>query len=404
MLYNHAAHLVTPFPNPIAVESSSIAVIGPGEERREQVVVALAGHSGTQISEFHSYRQALNDFPGLLEKKYEVVIIDVETGPDDALELVENFCAQGTATVMVYSAKASPDLIMRSMRAGAREFLTIPLPPGAMAEALDRASSRRQTARIPKKTEGRLLTMMGAKGGAGVTTLACNFAVALAEESGQKTLLIDLDLPLGDAALNLGIAAEYSTIDALQAFDRLDSSFLSKLLVKHSSGVSVLAAPGTFIHYHAANTAIDRLLSVARNDFDNVVIDVGSRLDLTGTMMFAEDAAIYLVTQAGISELRNSNRLISQFFGGTGPTLEIVINRYEARGRAISEEQITKALTRPVQWRIPNDYPAVQRMQVDATPLTQGDSQIARQIRKMARSVTGQAEVETKRRRFSLFK
>jgi MinD-like ATPase involved in chromosome partitioning or flagellar assembly len=57
---------------------------------------------------------------------------------------------------------------------------------------------------------------MGAKGGAGVTTVACNFAVALAQEPGQKTLLIDLDLPFGDAALNLGVISEFSTIDALQ--------------------------------------------------------------------------------------------------------------------------------------------------------------------------------------------
>ena len=94
---------------------------------------------------------------------------------------------------------------------------------------------------------GKLLAFMGAKGGTGVTTLACNFAVALAQEPGENTLLIDLDLPLGDAALNLGIVAEFSTIDALQVADRLDGSLLSQLLVKHSSGLSVLAAPGKFL-------------------------------------------------------------------------------------------------------------------------------------------------------------
>ena len=78
---------------------------------------------------------------------------------------------------------------------------------------------------------------MGAKGGAGVTTLACNFAVALAQDPSQKTLLIDLDLPLGDAALNLGIIAEFSTIDALQAAaSGWMGVFLSRLLVKHELG------------------------------------------------------------------------------------------------------------------------------------------------------------------------
>ena len=193
----------------------------------------------------------------------------------------------------------------------------------------------------------------------------------------QKTLLIDLDLPLGDAALNLGIIAEYSTVERLQAMpSRLDGSFLSKLLVKHSSGVSVLAAPGRFPQYQPTDEAIDKLLAVARQEFDNVVVDVGSKIDLTGTALFKEATTIYLVTQAGIPELRNSNRLISQFFSAGGPKLEIVINRYETRTLGVSEEHITKALTRPAQWKIPNDYASVRRMQITATPLALGDSPI----------------------------
>ena len=70
---------------------------------------------------------------------------------------------------------------------------------------------------------------LSAKGGSGVTTLACNFAVSLAQESRQRTLLIDLNLPLGDAAINLGIKAEYSIVSAFQNSSRLDSNFLSPL-------------------------------------------------------------------------------------------------------------------------------------------------------------------------------
>ncbi len=248
-----------------------------------------------------------------------------------------------------------------------------------------------------------MFVFLGAKGGAGVTTLACNFAVAVAQESGQSTLLIDLDLPLGDAALNLGIAAEYSTINALQDYSRLDAALLTKLLSKHSSGVSVLAAPGKFPQFHATNEAIDRLLKVARQGFDNVVVDVGSRLDLTGTALYKDASTIYLVTQAGIPELRNSNRVISQFFTAGGPKLEIVINRYEPRSLGVTEEHITKALTRPAQWKIPNDYPAVRRMQNTATPLALEDSPISRLIHDMARSVTGQVKEQPKKKGFSLF-
>ena len=81
---------------------------------------------------------------------------------------------------------------------------------------------------------------------------------------------------------------------------------------------------------------------MARQEFDNVVVDLGSKLDLMGTAAYKEATTVYLVTQASIPELRNSNRLISQFFAGAAPKLEIVINRFEPRALGVSEEHITK--------------------------------------------------------------
>ena len=249
------------------------------------------------------------------------------------------------------------------------------------------------------KAAGKLLTVMGAKGGAGATMLACNLAVALAQEKNQKTLLIDLDLPLGDAALNLGVVTEFSTIDALEATDRLDGRFLSQLLVKHSTGLSLLAAPGKFVQYEASAGSIERLIQVARQEFDNVVLDMGSKLDLMGTAAYREASTVYLVTQASIPELRNSNRLISQFFSGSIPKLEVVINRFEMRTMGVSEEHINKALTRPAQWKIPNDFASVRKMQIHATPLVLEDSPITRQIKKMAKAITGEQRPPSRRRR-----
>jgi Flp pilus assembly CpaE family ATPase len=65
-------------------------------------------------------------------------------------------------------------------------------------------------------------------------------------------------------------------------------AFCTSCLIKHSSGVSVLAAPGKFPQFHATNEAIDKLMTVARQEFDNVVVDVGSRLDLTDTALFKD--------------------------------------------------------------------------------------------------------------------
>jgi len=381
----------------------SIALIGPEEHRRREVASALAGSQAAVTREFSSYPPDLDDVARLLEQHYDVVIVDLDSNPEYALDLVESVCTSGTATVMVYSAQADAELLVRCMRAGAREFLTLPLAPGAMDEALVRASVRRPAVSLTRKTIGRLLVFLGAKGGAGVTTLASNFAVSLAKESGKSTLLIDLDLPLGDAALGLGITAQYSTVNVLQNFSRLDSTFLSTLLTKHSSGLSVLAAPGKFAQAPVSNEAVDKLLAVARQGFDYVVVDAGSRLDLAGTALFDESSTVYLVTQVGIAELRNSNRLVTEFFTGRGPKLEIVINRYNPRSLEVDEEHITKALTRPAQWKIPNDYAAVRETQNTATPLTLGNSPISRTIRQMARSACGLPLNPEKKKGFKLF-
>ena len=111
------------------------------------------------------------------------------------------------------------------------------------------------------------------------------------------------------------------------------------------------------------------------------------------------------MTQTGIPELRNSNRLISQFFQPGGPKLEIVINRYEARALGVTEEHLEKALTRPADWKIPNDYAAVRRMQVNATPLTDLNAPIGRMIQKMAAAAAGTSELagQSKKKGFGIF-
>jgi pilus assembly protein CpaE len=401
---NPSSYSESPFPGSIGVEDLSIAVISPSEEHRIEALHALAGCAGAYVSEFSSYVPGVGDLPMALDEECDVIIIDLDGDAEAALDLVETIGANGGATVMVYSEGSDPELLVRCMRAGAREFLTIPFSHDLVADALVRAAARRPATRPARKPAGKMYAFLGSKGGAGTTMLACNFAVALAKESGERTLLIDLDLPLGDAALNLGIAAEFSAIDALQQVDRLDGKFLDQLLVKHSSGLWVLAAPGRFVQYQSDNEGINRLLQVARHAFDNVVVDLGSRLELMGTTAYREATTVYLVTQASIPELRNSNRLITQFFSAQVPKLEIVINRYESRALGVSEEHINKALTRPAQWKIPNDYAAVKNMQISAKPLVLTDSAISRQVKLMVSSVTGKSEAPAKKKKaFSLF-
>jgi pilus assembly protein CpaE len=388
----------------VSSDAMSIAVISPDELRRSAATSTLGECQNGTIREFITYPPALNDVSRVLGHDFDVVLIDLDSDPNYALDLVKNICANGLATAMVFSAQADPDLLVRCMRAGAREYLMLPFEPGEMDEALRRVLGLRSATRPEKSAGGKMFVFLSAKGGSGVTTLACNFAVSLAHESSRKTLLIDLNMPLGDAAINLGIKAQYSVVNALENASRLDVHFLSGLLAEHESGLFVLAASSELAPVQMPEDAIDRLLSVARQKFDYVVVDAGSRLDLQHSDLFEESATLYLVTQIGVPELRNSNRLISNFSREGSPKIEIIINRFDPHNLAIDEEHITKALTRPATWKIPNNYAAVRKMQRTATPLTEEDSQISRAIKRMTRSVCGKHPTEQKRSRFHLFR
>jgi len=193
---DRAEPLTSPFAqdaNSLGSDILSVAVIGPEPHGRKAVAKAVFGfHAGT-VREFSSYPE-LDDLPKILNSVFDVIVVELDTNPEHALDLVEHICGQASATVMVYSAHTDSELLVRCMRAGAREFLTQPIAPSTIAEAMVRASVRRPVHRTVKQAEAKLLVFLGAKGGAGVSTLAANFAVALAQDSRQRVALLDLGM------------------------------------------------------------------------------------------------------------------------------------------------------------------------------------------------------------------
>ena len=366
----------------------TVALLGPDEGRRKMVAGTLSGQKGVRFSESSTFPPKLEDLPKTLQH-YDVVMVDVDCDPDYAFDLVEALCANGRTYVMAYSAQANMKAAVHFMRAGIREFLTLPLDTAEITAALERASAHRAAPQLDAKDTGSLFVFLGTKGGCGVTTLAANFALALAQESDRETLLIDLGLPLGDVAINLGMVTEYSVAAALQHPGRVDANFLSSLVVKHSSGLSVLAAPSDFPDKPPSEGAIDKLLKVARDTFDYVVVDVGSRVDLMNSTLFSESATVYLITLVGISELLTANRMVTKFFTTRDENLQIVLNRYKPSDLLFDETQITKALTRPAHWKIPDDYAAARRKRETATPMVMVDSTISQTIRQMAKTAAG---------------
>jgi pilus assembly protein CpaE len=137
-------------------------------------------------------------------------------------------------------------------------------------------------------------------------------------------------------------------------------------------------------------------MAIARQTFDYVVVDAGTRIDLKDARFFDDSAVLYLVTQAGVTELRNANRMIGQYFASRGPKLQVVINRYAPQQLILDDKAIEKALTRPIDWKVPDDYASARRTQNSATPLALEDSPISRTIRRMARKACGLPEEDAK--------
>jgi pilus assembly protein CpaE len=393
----------------------SIAVIGPDESLRNAIVRSLvelravpqSSAADLTLQEFCSYPFELDESPRMIENRFQAVLVDLDSDPHYALQVVRKLASRGTATVMVYSALADRDQVIGCMRAGAREFLNLPLAAGDMEGALARIPLRENTVKHTPASAGGLYVFQGSKGGCGGTTIAAGFAMSLAQDSEQKTLLIDLGAPLGDAAIQLGMSCDYSISSALQNIGRLDESFLLSLLARHQSGLSLLAAPGDFPDgFPCADNslqAIDKLIEVARQAFPNVIVDAGSRIDLMDSALFQEAANVYLVTEVGLSELRNANRMITQFFSARWHRPQIVLNRYTSRALGFDDENVAKALTWAPKWKIPDEDGSSSLSRHTVSELTLEDSAATRAIRQMARAACGLASLPEKRRGFGLF-
>ena len=154
--------------DPLGGSVLSIALICPSEQRRRTIVTALNSSHAAIVREYSSYPPTPKEMPRMLgEKSFDAVIIDLESDVEYALELVEFVASSTSTTVMVYTSRLDPNIMVRSMRAGAREFLSDPIDANALSDALTRASSRTTGGKTAKKTGGKILVFLGGKGGKG---------------------------------------------------------------------------------------------------------------------------------------------------------------------------------------------------------------------------------------------
>jgi len=369
--------------------TASIALIVPGAARRATLGRMLAELTFPVVRTCTAYPDSRN-LEELMALDCDVFIVDLDANVEQALTLIENICGRdAAATVMATSSGNDAGLLLRSMRAGAREFLPDPVLAKTVTEAVTRTLARREKSQ-QQAHMGRILVFAGAKGGSGVTTVASNFAIALMKQNAGKVVILDMDLQLGEVALGLSLAPQFSVLDALKNEDRLDPDFLSSLLVRHTSGLAVLAAPEQYTPFGTFSSGVKKLVAILRRQFAFVVVDTGTSTGDAEEALFDLADTIYLVTQMSIPALRNARRLLSYMADRErNPHLEVVINRFNAREFDIDENSTTKALGRPVDWKIPNDFPSVRMAENTGVPLAMKDSPISRVINKMAVEASG---------------
>jgi pilus assembly protein CpaE len=163
---------------------------------------------------------------------------------------------------------------------------------------------------------GRVVAVVGCKGGCGASTVAHNLAWAVSVALDIATVIVDLDLPFGTAGLNLNQDPPQTLADAIFAPDRLDSNLVDRLLSKCTDKLSLLAAPAMLDHvYDLGETAFDGLLDILRGSVPCIVLDVPHQWTAWARRALTEADDVVLVAAPDLANLRNAKNMVDLLRG-----------------------------------------------------------------------------------------
>ena len=241
--------------------------------------------------------------------------------------------------IFAVAAVAEPDLILQAMRAGANEFF--PYSPGGVDAGIahdgrvvpGRGAPHRGPARRRRRRRQQPCVthvFLGAKGGAGTTTVAVNCAVELARLTKRPTAIVDLKPCLGEVALFLGVRPRFTVLDAIENLHRLDQDFLRELVTKHKSGLDILAGSEQFDRPNAQDAgAIEELLRVLGKLYDYIVIDAGNMINACAVAALYAADTVFLVANPDVPSIRNAQRLVDRVrqLGAGSERIKVLLNR-----------------------------------------------------------------------------
>ena len=289
------------------------------------------------------------------------------------------------APIVLLVPEARADLVETAFTAGVDDVLVLPQLAETISFAIRKAHETGGRAGAHggydrDRPRGRVLTVFSPKGGTGKTVLSTNLAAYLAQKSGKRVLLIDLDLQFGDAAIMLGLDPERTMHELVQAPGGLDAGKLAGYLTRHRSGLDVLAAPMRPEEAElVTESKVLQLLEVARDAYDLVVVDTSPFFYGPMLAVLRPTDQLLMLCGLDVPTLKNvklSLRTLDQL-GFPAERVNLVLNRVTPKV-GLTKDDVEGVLGLEVSFEIPNDpvvAPAVNSGAVAA--LVEGDSEFA---------------------------
>ena len=328
----------------------------------------------------------------------EICIIDLDRDRGMALETVEYLRRSATSPLSIFalSSRMDSDSIIAAMRSGCTEYLAKPIQTERLQDALIQLARKKRDAITPV-THGRIITVMGVKGGVGTTTLAVHLAYAMAS-AGKRTLLIDHHPELGEATLHLGLEHHnYGFYELVCNLTRLDAELLQGFVLKHKSGLELLASPeaigGTQV---ISPEGIQHTLRSLIRMYDYIVIDTNGEFSDRNLSIVELSDELCLITEAHLPAVRNTSRFLDYLSRLSFPAskVQVVVNRW-MKNNTISIDHIEKILRRKVSLSIPNAEPEIEEAIGTGVPVSvRSRSDFMQGIGAWMRQMSGEADLD----------
>jgi len=334
-------------------------------------------------------------------KSCDLLVMEVGDDIDREFKFLRDLRDSGRAReIFLTSSSSSPDILMRALRAGAKEFFPQPLNKEELLLAFSKFKKNGKQKDEPAKKAGKIINIVGSKGGIGTTTIAVNTAASLLNLPGVRSVaLIDMNLLFGEVPLFLDIEPAFNWGEIANNISRLDSTYLMSVLSLHPSGIHVLPSPTALDGINAATPeVIEKLLDVMRTEFDFIVIDSGQSLDAVSMRILELSDSVLVNAILSLPCLINVKRLLDMF-GRLGfpeeEQVKIIISRYH-KNSEIAREEAEKGMGKRIFWSVPNDF------QATITAINQGKmlssvapkAEITKNLGELATKLTGRAEIK----------